>query len=101
MRVVTKHFGFVLSRYDWNWPPRWWRFHTRIGFAHKKAVHDGSVEGASPYKYWGGIDFQVLPIFIWYRTLIHQDSRIADVQCCDRIVGIQSWPFMRFCGGLA
>lgn len=94
MRIVTKHFGFWAGRDFMQWPPgrRWRNWGLRIGF-----VHDG--EPNRWYKYGAGIDIQLVPNFIWWQDLIRQDPRVAEVQVHYRIVGIQNWPFMRFCGG--
>lgn len=96
LSIRTKHFGFLIGRPVWQRPNgrrKWDRWYINIGFV------DDEVEGAIPFKYWAGVDIQLLPNFIWWQDLICQDPRVADVQVHTRIVGIQNWPFMRFCGG--
>lgn len=92
--IRTKDFGLIVARPVWERPRgyRWWdRWTIRIGFV------GCEVEGEIPYRYWAGVDLQLLPNFIWYQDLIGFERGILVVH--NRIVGIQSWPFMRFGGG--
>lgn len=94
LSVVTNDFAFEIGRPVWQRPYgwRWWdRWFLRIGFVGREA------ENEMPYHYWAGIDIQLLPNFIWWQDLIGIEHGIMKVH--NRIVGIQSWPFMRFCGG--
>lgn len=93
--IKTKHFG-CYAGFHWQHyrpRPRWDCLVFHIGFG----------ELGEPnrwYKYRASVEVQLLPNFIWWQDVIRQDDRVCGgVQVHNRIVGIQSWPLLRFYGG--
>lgn len=83
MILRTRHFGFMLCRQWTGW--RWFERALRIGFVHAREYdHD-------TYRYQIGIDFWLIPNFIFYQHYIPQDPRVSPYHT--QIIGIQNWPF--------
>jgi hypothetical protein len=93
--IRTKHFGFMAMRpwLEYADLRRWDKWTIRIGF-----VDAARPQGEIPYRYWAGVDIQLLPNIIWWQELLHSEGPDR-VIVHKRIVGIHNWPFMRFCGG--
>ena len=85
MRLETKHFAFYCGR-DWTMRPRWYRRSIRIAF---RGIEHAEFE--SPYRWVIGLDFSLIPNFIWYQDVIRQQIDYVELQA--RIIGVQGWPF--------
>lgn len=88
--IRTKHFGFFVGGISYDYRRRWDRWCIRVAFGECGDINRW-------YKYRAGVDIQLLPNFIWYQDRIGVENGRMVIHT--RIVGIQSWPFMRFCGG--
>ena len=85
MRIITKHFGCCLEHPIWELPA-WHKWCFSLGF-----VHGSGAPGDRAYRYALGIDFQLIPNFVWYVDYLGVEFGRPVFNY--RIIGIDGWPF--------